>query len=274
MAQGTSTLGEHWRDVDRSGEAAACTAYLDRVRGLAGFHAAKQRSYTLLQVQAGQRVLDVGCGTGEDVRALAELVGSTGQAVGVDASAAMIREAEARSTDLAQSVAFKVMDAHRLDFADATFDSVRAERVLLHTESPGQVLAEMVRVTRSGGRVVAAEADIEAMILYAPDPALARTLPRLVGEGIRHPRMGQELRALFLDVGLVQVAVEPVGVPVTDAALAMELVGAEQHLDRARTAGVISAAEANAWLQQLQELGRADRFLCTLIMFIVAATKP
>ena len=65
-------------------------------------------------MQPGHRLLDAGCGTGGGAAALAELVGSSGWVVGVDASAAMIAEAQRRATGLGLPVEFEVGDVHRL----------------------------------------------------------------------------------------------------------------------------------------------------------------
>jgi ubiquinone/menaquinone biosynthesis C-methylase UbiE len=83
---------------------------------------------SLLNIQQRQYLLDVGSGTGDDVRSLAKLVGIAGNIVGVDSSENMITEARKRS-DLGakQPIEFYVGNAHHLDFADNTFDCSRAE---------------------------------------------------------------------------------------------------------------------------------------------------
>lgn len=98
-------------------------------------------------------LLDVGCGTGDEVRALAHAVGPRGRSVGVDASAVMVAEAQHRHAASGLPVAFVVGDAQHLAFADASFDRCRAERVLMHLDDPERALAEMRRVVRSGGRL-------------------------------------------------------------------------------------------------------------------------
>ncbi len=58
------------------------------------FESSKQRTFELLEIKKGYRLLDVGCGTGEDVRAMASLVGRTGSVIGIDRSEAMVAEAQ------------------------------------------------------------------------------------------------------------------------------------------------------------------------------------
>ncbi len=71
------------------------SSYLDRHAQL--LSAAKRRSYELMSVQAGQRVLDVGCGPGTDTLPLADVVGDSGQVYGVDFDPEMIEEANERA---------------------------------------------------------------------------------------------------------------------------------------------------------------------------------
>ncbi|MFI5730217.1 methyltransferase domain-containing protein [Kribbella sp. NPDC051587] len=85
----------------------------------------------LLDVRVGMAVLDVGSGTGDDLIGIAALVEEGGRAVGVDVSTAMVAEARRRTAEAGVPAEFVVGDVTRLEFADACFDRVRAERVLM-----------------------------------------------------------------------------------------------------------------------------------------------
>ena len=69
---------------------------LDEMHGLDVFRAYKKYTFDLLGLKPGARVADVGCGTGEDISLLADLVGPEGSAVGFDLSQSMIDEATKR----------------------------------------------------------------------------------------------------------------------------------------------------------------------------------
>src|SRR5262249_16631528 len=137
-----------FRAVDRSGDPRAHVGYLDTAGGLAWTRAYKRRTFALLAPRPGDRGLDLGCGTGDGVRALAALGAPGGRAVGVDASATMVAEARARSAAAGAAAEFRVGDAHRLPFDDASFDGCRADRTLQHVEDPPRALGELVRVAR------------------------------------------------------------------------------------------------------------------------------
>lgn len=120
----------------------------------------KQQSYSLLAASAGQSLLDIGCGIGDDVRAFARLVGKQGRAVGVDRSQTMIDAANKRSTGCDLPGEFYVGDVHHLKFADATFDGCFP--VLLYV-SMVLVQKHNIKYTGCGGKVMEDGEDIKRM---------------------------------------------------------------------------------------------------------------
>lgn len=105
----------------------------------------------LAKVRRGERVLDVGCGTGNVLRELQEQAGPEGKAVGVDLASRMLAATSRRVRD-AQLVQ---ADARHLPFAAETFDLVWSSYMLdlLPTADLTRVLREFWRVLRPGGRV-------------------------------------------------------------------------------------------------------------------------
>lgn len=171
------------------------------------------RSLVRLALEPGEAVLEVGCGTGVFLPSLAALVGPTGRVVGIDHAPAFLEQARDRiaGAGLADRVELAEADAHRLPFADETFDAVHCERVLMHLEDPALAIREMRRVVRPGGRVVAAEVHAAGATLAHPDPAAVRQINAILVSGMRNVEMGIDLRRHFVETGLEQVGGEVVG---------------------------------------------------------------
>ncbi len=104
-------------------------------------------------------VLDVGCGVGHWAQVLASALPADAQVIGVDRDPLWVDKATERVAALAMSHRFqyRLSDAQTLPFSDASFDLVTCQTLLIHVADPAAIIAEMVRVTRPGGLVLAAE---------------------------------------------------------------------------------------------------------------------
>ena len=107
-----------------------------------------------VELRAGERVVDVACGTGLVSFAAAAAVGAGGRVLGVDISGAMVDAAQRRADALGVGqAAFSRMDAEALDLADADFDVGLCGLGLMYVPDPALAVRELCRVVRPGGRI-------------------------------------------------------------------------------------------------------------------------
>jgi ubiquinone/menaquinone biosynthesis C-methylase UbiE len=125
-------------------------SHYDSWAGGANIRAA-ERLASFVDLQPGERVIDIGCGTGLVSRALG-IEHSTLEHMGIDLSPDMITNAR-QQVGSARGVHFTVMDAQRLSFNDDMFDVAVLGQSLAYFEDPWQAFAEIRRVLRPGGRV-------------------------------------------------------------------------------------------------------------------------
>lgn len=265
--------GSGFSRVDQTSNPATYVRRLDETGAREFWQSVKRRMVVLLDLQEGDQLLDVGCGTGDDVRALAQLVGPTGRAVGVDASATMVAEARKRAEGLDLPVAYHQGDACHLAFPDGTFDGCRAERVLQHLDDPDLALAELVRVARSGARIVVVEPDYGTLVIRGADEAVTGRILRKRREHFRSATIGRRLPEICKKLGLVQMSITLLTNSSTDITRPGERRLLRKYAGAANSAGLVSEAQAVTWLAELEEAGRTGRYRHALTVFLVSGIK-
>jgi ubiquinone/menaquinone biosynthesis C-methylase UbiE len=119
-------------------------------------------------VQPGQVCIDLGCGRGTDVLRLADLVGPTGQALGLDLTEAMLEKGRARATQLGLGNAtFRRSTLEHLEAPTESADWVFSNCVLNHATDKSAVWRELARVLKPGGHFIVSD-------IYAAEAIAAR----------------------------------------------------------------------------------------------------
>ena len=246
--------------------------FFDAGNRLPGIRAVKPVMLDQMRLHRGQRVLEVGCGTGDDVRTIARRVGPNGSVLGIDTSALVVAEAGRRSTGRNLPVDFRVGDAVALDLPDATFDRCRAERLLMHAQGePAEMVSAMTRVLRPGGRLVAFELDWDTLAIDGAEQELTRRIVRSYSDGVANGCVGRTLPRLLRDAELVDVVTIPHAVKIPFDFFGWVLSG---HLDAAIAAGSFTPQELIGWWDQIDAAHARGRFYAAILGFVVAGSKP
>jgi SAM-dependent methyltransferase len=246
--------------------------YIDAGNALPDIRSLKPVMLERLALGPGMRLLELGCGAGDDARASARHLRGDGSVVGIDATATLVAEATRRSLDSHLPVEFRVGDALALDLPDDSFDRCRIERLLMHVDGdPARAVAEAARVLRPGGRAVVFDFDWDAFVIDGADRELTRRIVRSFSDGIRNGWVGRALPRLVGEAGLENVTVLPHGV-----AIPYDFFGwlVSSHLDGALAAGLFTPPELIAWWDQLDAAHAGGGFFAALLGFVVTGTKP
>jgi ubiquinone/menaquinone biosynthesis C-methylase UbiE len=169
----------------------------------------------------GEKALDIACGPGLVTRALAE---RGAFAVGIDLTAAMLREAATVAPAADAGLPLVRGAAERLPFGDRVFDLVVSRNAFHHFPDPARVMGEAARVLRAGGRMIIedmqaperlVDRDAFEVVERLRDPTHARTLPRsrllrlLTASGLRPAEERTVWMAVDFDEWIDRAFTEP-----------------------------------------------------------------
>ena len=147
-------LSAHFCTISLGGTELGSVAFLEAIDRAVGFLTMVRGLMEEVHLRPGEAVLDVGCGTGFLDRWLAHRTGRTNRITGVDINSYLLREARAiaRKEGLEEVIDFRTESAEALPFADSSFDVTMSVTVMEEVDAD-KMLAEMIRVTKPGGRV-------------------------------------------------------------------------------------------------------------------------
>jgi SAM-dependent methyltransferase len=258
-------------------------SYLRQVveQGGAAANSYKTLSYELLQLKPGMQVLDVGCGIGVDLPALADRVGTGGLVIGLDHDSNLLRTAREANTGRS-NVRLVVAEAQELPFPNRSFDGVRADRVLQYIPELAQVLAEMVRVLRPGGILTLIEPDWRTIALFPASPAGGdddqtwSAVVQLCQRRLPHALIGRQLAALLHQQGegvWDEVHAQVVAYTFPSWQVTNTLLQVSNLAQALAQEEPTRAGEITTWLQAVEAAAQRGEFFACVPLFFAHARK-
>ena len=267
-----------WRDTATADAERArdLAARLERRAKAPDEVAARDAYLGLLAIAAGERVLDVGCGSGAVTREIARRVGSRGLAIGLDPSPALLAVARdlAAEAGVADRMEFREGDALRLPFRDGSFDVVVCVTVLSHVPRGEAAIPELVRVLRSGGRLGVFDLDTDMTAFTHPDRALTRRIVAAASDATAvNGWLVRRLPLLFQRAGLEDVRARGFFPLETDRESFYANM-ADRCAEVAVKTGVITEFESREWLDAFHEQGAQGPIVAGRLHIFVWGRKP
>jgi ubiquinone/menaquinone biosynthesis C-methylase UbiE len=228
-----------------------------------------RRLIELADPKQGERVLDVGCGTGVVARQVAERLGSSCTVTGVDLSPNMLAVARAVANQNRLKIDWCQGNAEQLPFSETSFDLVLCQFALMFIPNKAAALAEMHRVVSKSGRVlISVWQSLDRHPFYQ---TLHEVIQNRLGlsalQDIFSLGSTDKLHALAVDAGFQRVEIEPFSMmarfPNPDAFIAGEIevdtaaIPSMQHMDTRARKAIVTAIAADMQLP-LKEVTRGN----------------
>jgi ubiquinone/menaquinone biosynthesis C-methylase UbiE len=260
-------------DVDGADNTDAYSNCLSLLDSLPYFKRYKQQTYELLELGPDDRLLDAGCGLGDDVFRMAEMITGSGLIVGVDSSTKLIKKAISDKRNSKLSVEFHVGDLTQLQFENESFSRCRIDRVLQHIPEPSLAISELVRVLETRGLLVAYDNDWGTFSITSRNKPLTQILENAWCDSFTNSWIGRDLQELFVNAGLSMVTIYPSTSVISDYDIADKVYNLEQTVKRAIENGNISRDEGSEWISELLERAKSGCFAAVLTAYTVVGQK-
>jgi len=234
--------------------------------------ARRQKALALLDLNAGDEVLDIGSGPGYLTDEIALQVGSSGRVLGIDRSPDMLALSRRRCAERAQ-VSFQQADAAKISSPSAAFDAAAAIQIYEYVADMDNALQELYRLLRPGGRAVIVDTDWASLVWEAEDRVLAERIFNAWEEHLADPHLPRRLAPLLRRAGFEIVTVDPYAAVV----LAPEpFVAGIAKLIAGFVPGRrgITAEDAAAWLADLARTASSGRYFFSVTAFLFLAKRP
>jgi SAM-dependent methyltransferase len=225
-------------------------------------------------------IVDLGCGDGSDINALAaRCVDPETTLVGVDASAPSVATAEARARADGRIQILHLHLGDRLPFDDATFDVLYTNNLLECLGDADAFVAETARVLRPGGAVVAGHWDWDSQLFDGSDKALVRRLIHAFADWQQDwmdhtdPWMGRRLWGLFGGSGLFQGTT--LARSLTETRFAPGFYGYDRAQDLAVLVerGSVSADDYDRFVSEQQTLDSEGAYFYSVTEFVYVGQR-
>ena len=254
-SEGLSLKG--FASVSHGAEVSSYISALESFDRLEQLQELKALGHERAGINAGARVLDVGCGFGLETLRLARLAAPGGLVAGCDLSSDFLAEAGRRASAAKVDIAFEQARVEALPYPNQSFGIVWSERLLIYVPDVTQAASEMRRVLRAGGHVACIEPDISTSTLNLADRSLVR---RVMGNeadtNVAHGWLPGQLSGILKNVGFSDIRLA------TRVVVFSPELAAGYFTECGRSAAadhVISDSELQDWNSGIETLFREDR---------------
>lgn len=231
------------------------------------------RSFILEQsnLQSGETVLEIGCGTGRLLSELAKSTGTADSVIGLEPQSLFAKETESYILEKKQSNIIRVLcgSAEDIPLPDASIDICIAQTVLIHipSEPLSEVFGEVKRVLKPGGRFISLDQDGDTWIIDHPDRAVTRKIIQFNSD-YRYADgwTGRYLGRLFRQNGFHQVRVQAWIHSDTESGTYLHQM-AQRIAQAATDHEIISKDECEKWLNKLDERKQKGNFFSSICFF-------
>ena len=247
------------------------SAYLQKTGLLA--QSMKEASYESFKCLRDSTIVDLGCGSGEDVYRLSKLLDSSNSIIGADHNAILLNEAKSKN-NARPNCQFIQTEAHQLPFANNSVNALRTERMFQHLKAPYKTMMEINRVLCDRGEICILESDWKGLSFYHENSEVEEKIclyltQKKVNNGYASRTLIQTLIDCHFKIEKTQIFTTSFhSLEEANEALQINTILKECYDN-----GFFSSKEYLDCLYSFSELNAKNAFVCSINSVLINATK-
>jgi ubiquinone/menaquinone biosynthesis C-methylase UbiE len=257
-------------DLDNDSNADFFINSMDIMYSIKEVQSIKKRAIASMNLNIGDKVLEVGCGHGQDVEIISKIIGDEGSVVGIDSSVRMISEAKKLSKQT--NAEYLVMSAKNINFNDSFFSACHADRLLVGHQDYNNIFDEILRVLKPGGTISITDVDALSIIMY-PFTNSTQKILNQIHRSFINPFIGRSLPALFVEKNLKNIQTFPDLLMINDFNILAKIFNFSDIINELILRNELTIIEGNNWLDSMLKASQEGSFMYCVSFFTTTGQK-
>jgi ubiquinone/menaquinone biosynthesis C-methylase UbiE len=236
------------------------------------FVAQRRQTIQALGIKPGERILDIGTGTGHLAFDIAVETGGANEFVGVDISEDMLAIARERCADH-PTIKFETGSVYDLPFPNESFDAVYSVQVFEYLDDVPKALAEAYRVLKSDGRLLIRDTDWRTLLWHSGDSQRMKRILASWDLHLEDPYLPQTLTLQMKEAGFEVRQVEPFVTLETRIDESCSNFYIVKFIEPYVVSQGIEQSEADEWVADLYRQAQCGSYFYSLNSYVFVAYK-
>jgi ubiquinone/menaquinone biosynthesis C-methylase UbiE len=244
----------------------------EAISNTAVFVAQRRQTIQTLGIKPGERILDIGTGTGHLAFDIAVETGGANEFVGLDISEDMLAIARERCVDY-PAIKFEIGSVYDLPFPNESFDAVISVQVFEYLDDIPKALAEACRVLKSDGRLLIRDTDWRTLLWHAGDSMRMERILAAWDLHLEDPHLPQTLSLQLKEAGFEVRQVEPFVTLETQINESCSSFYIVKFIEPYVVGQGIEQSEADEWVADLYQQAKNGSYFYSLNSYVFVAFK-
>lgn len=266
--------GAEFCDVDKTASPSSFVEYLKYLETRPSMLAYKKLLFAQLNRTKFQSILNLGCGAGSDLQALAGHLEENGSLLAMDLSFEMLSFCKTQFIKKESHKLFFLQgNGMQLPIREESIELIHIDRVLLHIPQANEVVSQCIKILKRNGVLIIGEPDWGTFIMASSYPDIDAKVKNFLFQETSSGYVARYIPEWLANGKMKMECIEPFTAVLNDYQEFSKMMMLDKLLLRAEELNYLSAQESKVWKQDLEERSLRRTFMCSYTNYIFKACK-